>query len=105
MTTWKIDSILVKPQEAGYTDVVYQVFWTVSDTDGVNTAGRAGGTELSPPDGDFTPYENLTEQQMLGWVQAVIGESEVNAIATNLNLQLVYMADPPVTALPLPWAG
>lgn len=92
-------------QAAGYADVVYQVFWTVTDTDGVNEAGQAGRTDVSPPVGDFTPYDQLTEAQVLGWVQADLGADRVAAIEQGLNQQLVYMQAPPVAVLPLPWQG
>jgi len=96
--------MLVKPQDGGYTDVVYIVFWTITDTDGMNTAGRAGQIELSPPVGSFTPYADLTETQVLGWIQAALGTAEVNAIEADLNIQILYMQQPPVTSPPLPWA-
>jgi hypothetical protein len=103
MATWKIDSMLIKPQEAGYTDVVYQIFWTVTDSDGMYEAGQAGKTEVGLPASGFTPYDQLTEAQVLGWVQTSLGPEEVAAIEQNLNLQIVYMQAPPVIALPLPW--
>jgi len=98
--------MLVKPQADGYTNVVYIVYWTVSDTDGVNTAGRAGNTELPTVAGpDFIPYDQLTEAEVVGWVQSALGADAVNAIEANLNMQLVYMANPPVEAPPLPWSA
>lgn len=95
----------VMPQAAGYTDVVYQVFWTVTDTDGTYTAGQAGNTEVPQPTGDFTPYDQLTEPQVLGWVQACLGVDAVAAIEQELNQQIVYMQAPPIVSLPLPWQG
>lgn len=102
MTTWSIQSMMVKTQESGQTDVVYLVDWLASDTDGVNEARRGGKTEV-PMSDNFTPYADLTEQQVLGWVWAAMGDEAKAALEANLNMQIVYMQQPPVVSLPLPW--
>lgn len=93
---------MVKTQESGQTDVVYLVDWLASDTDGVNEARRGGKTEV-PMSDNFTPYADLTEQQVLGWVWAAMGDEAKAALEANLNMQIVYMQQPPVVSLPLPW--
>jgi hypothetical protein len=103
MATWAVQSMMVKTQESGQSDVVYLVDWLASDTDGVNEARRGGQTEIPAPTGTFVPYDQLTEQQVLDWVWAQIGSDAKTAIETNLNMQIVYMQQPPVVSLPLPW--
>lgn len=103
MPTWTVISMQVKKQDAGQTDVVYLVDWLASDTDGVNEARSGGQTEVPPPTGSFTPYDQLTEQQVLGWVWSVMGDAAKAALEANLNMQILYMQDPPVTSPPLPW--
>lgn len=93
----------VIPQVAGFADVVYEVFWTVSDTDGSYEAGQSGQTSVAAPTENFTPYEQLTEAQVLGWVYADLGTDRVVAIEQGLSQQVVYMQAPPVLTLPLPW--
>lgn len=105
MVTWTVNSMLVKPQADGYTDVVYIVNWVASDTDGVNEARRGGKTEVPlPAGGNFIPYDQLTEAQVIGWVKEVLGPEQVAAIEADLNFQIVYMQQPPVISPPLPWA-
>ena len=103
MTTWIVQSMMVKTQESGQADVVYLVDWLASDTDGVNEARRGGQIEIPAPTGTFIPYDQLTEQQVLDWVWASIGSDSKTAIDANLNMQIVYMQQPPVVSLPLPW--
>lgn len=103
MTIWTIQSMLVKPQESGRTNVVYLVDWLASNTDGVNEVWRGGQIEIPAPTETFIPYDQLTEQQVLNWVWAQIGSDAKTAIETNLNRQIVYMQQPPVVSLPLPW--
>lgn len=104
MTIWTITSMTVKTQEAGFSDVVYMVNWLAVDSDGVNEARMGGDTEVPAPEGTFTPYDQLTEQQVLGWVWEILGDETRYAIETDLNAQIVYMQIPPVAVLPLPWA-
>lgn len=105
MVTWTVNSMLVKPQEEGFTDVVYIVNWVVSDTDGTNEARRGGKTEVPlPAGGTFVPYDQLTQTEVIGWVKAVLGDAEVASIEADLNFQILYMQQPPVVELPLPWA-
>jgi len=103
VTTWAVQSMMVKMQEAGQTDVVYLVDWLASDTDGTNEARNGGQTEIPAPTGTFIPYDQLTEQQVLNWVWAVMGDETKAALEANLNTQIVYMQQPPVISLPLPW--
>lgn len=105
MATWTVTDMLVKPQEGAYTDVVYIVNWLCSDTDGTNEARRGEKTEVpAPAGGTFVPFDQLTEAEVIGWVQAQLGPEQVAAIEADLNMQIPYMQNPPVTSLPLPWA-
>jgi len=105
MVNWTVISMMVKVQEAGYTDVVYLVKWLASDTDGTNEARCGGNTEVPTPAGPtFTPYDQLTEAQVIGWVKDVLGPQRVAAIEADLNAQILFMQQPPVTSPPLPWS-
>jgi hypothetical protein len=105
MVNWTVISMMVKAQEAGYTDVVYQVNWLASDTDGTNEARCSEKTEVPTPAGPtFIPYDQLTEPQVIGWVKDALGPLRVAAIEADLNFQILYMQQPPVTSPPLPWS-
>ena len=105
MVNWTVTDMMVKVQEAGYTNVVYLVNWLASDTDGSNEARTSEKTEVPAPTGpSFTPYDQLTELQVIGWVKDVLGVDRVVEIEANLNAQILYMQQPPVTSPPLPWS-
>lgn len=104
MVTWTINSLLVKPQADGFTDVVYIVQWLASDTDGTHQARRGGKTEVpAPAGGSFTPFDQLTEAEVVGWVKSSLGPGQVVAVEADLNVQIMYLQQPPVTSPPLPW--
>ena len=52
--------------------------------------------------GDFTPYDQLTEAQVLGWCwDNGVDKASVEA---SVEQQIVAQANAPVVALPLPWS-
>ena len=103
-TTWTITALYVKKQEDGFTDVVHVAGWLAQDTDGTNTAQEGGEVELPPPGSPFTPYPDLTEAEVIGWVKDVLGYQKVGEIEANLNFQIVYMQAAPIATPPLPWS-
>lgn len=75
MTTyaWTEHQMVVAPSEAGLTNVVKRVLATYTADDGVNTVSQLMNVELDPPDPEnFTPYAELTELQVLGWIEAKV---------------------------------
>jgi hypothetical protein len=98
---WIIERLLVKPTEGSLTDVVITADWRCNGTDGTYSGTCYGSASFAPPSENFTPYEDLTEQQVLGWCYA----NGVNktAIEANVTLQINDQINPPVVVLPLPW--
>lgn len=102
---WTITSMLTAPSADGQTNVVQSVGWLCEDTDGTNIARQGGKAIMPAPGPTFTPYDQLTEAQVIGWVQDTLGQQKVTAIEQGLSDQIAYMQAPPVVALPLPWQG
>jgi hypothetical protein len=71
--------------------------WTVTATDGDFSANAYGTVGFS---GDLvTPYENLTQEQVLGWVWEQIDKAEIEA---NLTKQIEAQKNP-VSETGVPW--
>ena len=104
MTTlsWIIERLLVKPTEGTLTDVVITADWRCNGTDGTYSGTCYGSASFAPPTGNFTPYEDLTQDQVLGWCYA--NGVDKTAIEANVSLQIADQINPPVIAPPLPWA-
>jgi hypothetical protein len=47
---------------------VQRIEWALIATQGDHQALRSGETELDTPDDDATPFDQLTEQQVSGWI-------------------------------------
>ena len=71
--------------------------WTCTATDGDFSANAYGSVGFS---GDLvTPYENLTQEQVLGWVWEQIDKAEIEA---NLTKQIQAQKNP-VSVAGVPW--
>jgi hypothetical protein len=66
---WNFNPLECYPTEAGQTDVVFNVHWQLSATTGSYQAGSIGTQPVGPlGTGSFTPFEELTKEQVQGWV-------------------------------------
>jgi hypothetical protein len=93
------------PEYDGETDVVFTVHWTLTGTDGTYVGSVYGSVGVSLDEGaTFTPYEDLTEVQVVGWVQDALGAEQVASYEANVAQQIADQIDPPVVTPPLPWA-
>jgi hypothetical protein len=100
---WKIESMIVKPQDGSHSDVVVTAHWRCTAVDGEYSASNYGSMGFASPGGDFVAYPDLTEDTVLGWIYANgVDKDEVEAnVARELDMQV----NPPVVAKPLPWVA
>ena len=102
---WLIERLLTKPVEGSNTDVVITADWRCNGTVQSPTEAYSGtcygSCSFAPPTGSFTPYDQLTEQQVLDWCFA--NGVDQSAIEANVSLQIANQINPPVVSLPLPW--
>jgi hypothetical protein len=102
--TWVIEQMTTAPQLDGNTDVVVTAAWRCNGVDGQYTGTVYGAASFTLSQGSsFTPYDQLTQDQVLGWCY----ENGVDKTATeaNVDLQIQNQINPPVVVLPLPWTG
>jgi hypothetical protein len=99
--SWIIERLLVKPTEGPNTDVVITADWRCNGSQDQYSGTCYGSTSFAPPSGSFTPYEDLTEQQVLDWCFA--NGVDKTAIEANVTAQIENQINPPIIAPPLPW--
>lgn len=92
-------------------DIIVQTYWYCTGTDENNNSGTFyGATPFDPNQIDpnnFTAFEDLTEEQVLGWVQETVNNNEAyNAhIEEQIQNQIDVLVNPVTEASgeDLPW--
>lgn len=102
--TWTVSQMDAYPQADGEQDVVFTVHWNLIAVDAAYQGYVYGSQKVSVnPDEPFTPYADLTEEQVLNWIwDSGVNKSEQEAlVATQIENQI----NPTVVTPPLPWVG
>lgn len=101
--TWSITALDCYPQAEGQTDVVFVCHWTCAGVQDAYNASVYSTCSVPAPSGpDFTPYADLTQEQVLGWVWA--NGVDQKATEVTVQAQIDNLINPPVVQLPLPWS-
>jgi len=98
---WIIERLLVKPTEGSLTDVVITADWRCNGTQDNYSGTCYGSASFAPPTENFTPYEDLTQDQVLNWCFS--NGVDKTAIEANVTQQINDQINPPIIAPPLPW--
>lgn len=103
--TWIIERMETYSKKDGYDNFVYNIWWRVNAGYNGATATIAGqqpvGDEAGPA--SWTPFDKITEQEAIAWVQAAMGTLGVLNVQNTLNGLIQNQLNPPATAPNLPW--
>jgi len=112
--TWKVTNLDCYPKYHQEIDVVFTVHWDCLGNMTVATGSLSGSTYNSRLYGttgvtylsgsSFTPYQNLTQPQVLDWIFDVMGTSQKNSIEASAANSIYTQINPPVISPPLPWS-
>lgn len=103
--TWTINAMYTMQQPDP--DYVVNVLWTVTGVEGQYTGSMNGNTRFtSQQSTTFIPYNQLTQEIVLGWVMADLGEGGVANYEACVQGQIDSQINPPPAPqnTPLPWA-
>ncbi len=104
--TWQINAMDCYPQADGQTDVVFTVHWTLLGTDGTYNGSVYGTVGVTYTAGSpYTPYADLTQAQVVGWVEAALGAEQVASLEANVATQIQNQINRTVVTPPLPWSA
>jgi len=104
--TWAIVRLDCYPELGGNADVVSTAHWTLTATDGTYSTSSYGSAGVTlDPDKPFTAYADLTETEVVGWVQDALGNDAVAELEANVATQLENQINPPIVTPPLPWSA
>ena len=102
---WDVKTVDTYPTKDSKSDVVHNVHWRLTATDDTNndadgnpqTATVYGSQSLDTSDlSSFTEFADLTASDVQGWVEAAMGEDEVQAKKDNLDAQIEELVNPTV---------
>jgi hypothetical protein len=104
---WTVSAMDCKVSEDNLSDVVFNVHWRCSatevDGDKTYSASVYSTCSVPGPGTPFTPYADLTQDQVLGWIWA----NGVDKAATEaaVQQQIELQKNPVTITPPLPWAA
>jgi len=102
---WAVNSMTAYPEAEGETNVVFQIAWVCSATDGTYNSASYGSVDTTYVAGSlFTAYNDLTINQVNGWVATALGPDGIAKAQADCDAAIAAQQDTnlPVTP-PLPW--
>lgn len=101
---WGIDYLKTYPVYEDRQNVVCAVAWQLVVTDGTYNSQIQGSVSVPTEQlSTFTPYDELTQDQVLGWVKGMLGPDQIQMYENAAYTQLQDLINPPIVIPPLPW--
>ena len=98
--TWDTKTVDTYPTKSGESDVIFKVYWKlkgVDDTEEKNSYTRGGAVDIDTSDlSSFTAFADVTESDVDGWVQGLIGADQINVYKSGIEAEITEKATPTV---------
>jgi len=100
---WDCKTCDTHPTKSGKSNVVYNVHWRLTATDGTNkdsdgnnwTANTYGSQTVSTDDlSSFKNWSSLTNADVQGWVETALTADTVTAMKTSLDAEIAEKVSP-----------
>jgi hypothetical protein len=90
--TWELKTFKKQATAGDLQNVIFQTHWTKTGTDENGLQGSfQGATPFDPAavdPGTFIPYDQLTQEIVLGWIQAVVVGSYADHVNEKIQEQI-----------------
>jgi hypothetical protein len=100
---WNVNTVDVYPTLDSNADVIYNVHWRITGTDDANNdadgnaiTGSIYGTQsLDTADiSSFTSFADVSAATVQGWVEAAMGEEQVQSLKDSLDSKIAGQITP-----------
>ena len=97
---WVISAVECKVKDGDLKDVIFVVHWrfNASNEDGISAEIYGAESFEAPKEDDFTPFDEVTTEQVIGWLEASL---DVEEMKLNLDKQINLLVNPEVVTLQL----
>jgi beta-glucanase (GH16 family) len=99
---WTISALDCKVDENNLKDVIQTIHWRYRATNENDITAETYGAQVvgSPNPEDFTPYNEITKEQIVSWLEASM---DVEEMKDNLDNQINLIINPVNVVLPPPF--
>jgi hypothetical protein len=98
--TWEVESLDCVPNNK----VVFCIHWRLKGNDGTNTTEIYGTQAIeNNAENPFIAYESLAKEDVIAWLEEVMGKENIAQLHDSLSKQLESLANPTVITPTLPW--
>tara|TARA_R100001509_G_scaffold7497_1_gene4329 strand:- start:1461 stop:1775 length:315 start_codon:yes stop_codon:yes gene_type:complete len=101
--TWTISAMDYDVSSGGKTNVVTQLHWRCTKTDGDHTGSSYGSVGLEAPGESFVAWDDITEATAIGWAKAALGADAVTATEAAIDAQITE-SKTPTTGTGVSWS-
>ena len=99
---WNVSTVDVYPTDEGQTNVIYNVHWRLNAVDtqvdaqgNPYTASVYGTQVLDTSDlSGFIDFDSVTSAEVQGWVEAAMGEEQVQSLKDSLDSKIAGEINP-----------
>lgn len=103
--SFRITNLYCYPTYQSLDNVVFTIMWEYTGTDGTYSANVSGSTQIPySEEVEYTPFENLTETQVMSWIEQYTEPAALSDMQTQIEASVVQQSAPPAVINPiLPW--
>jgi hypothetical protein len=103
---WSFPEVTVVYSEDNLIDVISVSFWRLTATDGAYSSSAYGSIALGKPNpASFTPFQQVTPEQLQEWTETALGEETVTRTKVTLAQQIEQKKNPTSGNVPPPWGS
>lgn len=106
MINYTLDIVKLEcyPQAHGETNVIFDVYFTITGSDGTYESKGTSSVSLTKDGAAYIPYANLTHADVIAWVQQTITPEELAVLENSIAWCIAQQITPSVVSPALPWA-